>query len=104
MIDYKKMIDIVAKTYINKCTNEKLFSSGKMNPVYFMVRATLLKKDYTEVKTLCDYVTTIEDKCIMSLTDLFKQAEEYRRDAFVSREPIQEARQERYSLDKLLSM
>ncbi len=75
-----------------------------MNPAYFMIRSALLKKNFTDIKTLFDYITTLKEKQIMSLTDLFIQAEEYRRDRFVSREPILATNTERYSVEKLLSM
>lgn len=102
--EYSKMVDIIIKTYISICTNQQLFVDKRMNPAYFMIRSALLKKNFTDIKTLFDYITTLKEKQIMSLADLFVQAEEYRRDRFVSREPILATNTERYSVEKLLSM
>lgn len=77
-LDKFKKLHILASGYVTRCTKEELHVDGKYNRAYYQVRNFLFKKPDSELNYLYDYLYTIGDKQVMSLTEFYEAAKKYR--------------------------
>lgn len=76
---WKSRIDIMTKLFIMRCTNEPLFSNGRLSTSYFKIRNFFRSKPNDEVAMIYDFVFTLQFRTVTDLTNIYMVSEIYRK-------------------------
>lgn len=103
------IFDRITRLYMEKCSTEPIFINGRFNPSYFKLRTHFYKQDENTLDKLLRYLEDKQDKSIMTLTDVYHEAEQYRlyRIKKYHEEEMKSVKVERvdgYSLDDVLNL
>lgn len=72
------IFDRITRLYMEKCSTEPIFINRRFNPSYFKLRAHFYKQDENTLDKLLRYLEDKPKKSIMTLTDVYHEAEQYR--------------------------
>lgn len=72
------IFDRITRLYMEKCSTEPIFINRRFNPSYFKLRTHFYKQDENTLDKLLRYLEDKQDKSIMTLTDVYHEAEQYR--------------------------
>jgi hypothetical protein len=73
----RENVKLVTKLFFKYCMHESIYWGGKFNPDYFKIRAFFNKQDNITIECLIEYLMSLEQKQIMTISELFKNAKEY---------------------------
>lgn len=77
-----RKVDIISKLYIMMCTDKTLFTNKGICPDYYRIRKGCISKLSPEqLGAIYDLLYSMQNKKIMSLTELIKKAEDERKKA-----------------------
>lgn len=81
-----KRLDSVTKLYLIKCTTKNIWENGKMVKDYFRIRMFFRSRPDDEVAKIYDYLYSLLDKKIVSLSDIYQLSEIYRKKMLYEKE------------------
>lgn len=103
------IFDRITRLYMEKCSTEPIFVNMRFNPSYFKLRAHFYKQDENTLEKLLRYLEDKPKKSIMTLTEVYQDAEQYRlyrikKHNEKEMKSVKLERADSYSLDDVLNL
>jgi hypothetical protein len=77
-LSFHLRMDRITKLYIKMCTDIKLFNGRRMDKSYFKIKSFLSSRPADEVAKLYDYLYTLEEPVMATLSEIYQIAEKHR--------------------------